>query len=93
MLKINKKENESKMKNVRWIINLLAGLWQKVKQHGSWWRPQVWNGKPARQSFVFEGGGEERGEEGGRGEGKNGRRSLSREKKVLKEGNEKMRKK
>ena len=69
------------MKNVRWIINLLAGLWQKVKQHGSWWRPQVWNGKPARQSFVFEGGGEERGKEGGRGEEKNGRRSLSREKK------------
>ena len=76
------------MKNVRWIINLLAGLWQKVKQHGSWWRPQVWNGKPARQSFVFEGGGEERGEEGGRGEGK-----MEEGKKVLKEGNEKMRKK
>ena len=41
----------------------------------------------------LEGGGEERGKEGARGEGKNGRRSLSREKKVLKEGNEKMRKK
>ena len=59
MLKIFKKEKELKMRNVRWIINLLAGLWQKVKQLGSWWRPQVWNGKPARQSFVFEGGGEE----------------------------------
>ena len=81
MLKIFKKEKESKMKNVRWIINLLAGLWQKVKQHGSWWRPQVWNGKPARQSFVFEGGGEERGKEGGRGEGKNGRRRFSQGKK------------
>ena len=41
----------------------------------------------------LEGGGEERGKEGGRGEGKNGRRRVSRGKKVLKQGNEKMWKK